>query len=75
MAASHHRDAEMVPEETQDFQEYLRKHPEKATVARTYDKRARETLKRAYLEFAQGTYAVIEHRSNQSPSKNIVPGA
>lgn len=55
-----------VPGPTQDFHIFVQSNARLTTTAAEYDEMARSLLKGKYTAFAQGTYAVIEHRTGQN---------
>jgi len=59
---------------TEEFHIFVQTHPNLATKAIEYDEMAREFLKGKYTAFAQGTQAVIAHRTAQNPAAHHQAG-
>lgn len=53
---------------TQDLHIFVQNNPDLATKATEYDEMARDLLKGKYTDFAQGSQAVIAHRTAQNPA-------
>lgn len=63
--------SDTVAEETEAFRRFIADFPGLASKAKQYDLKARQTLKARYVDFEQGTYAVIKARSEATPANKV----
>lgn len=66
--------SDTVAEETEAFRRFVADYPGLANKAKEYDLKARQTLKAKYIDYEQGTYAVIKARSQATPSNKVEHG-